>query len=107
MSANRKGLSVTERHVLRSVVIAVLFVLSGVLGHIPASVPYVKTLMEWAGYSIVLLLLSEWMIRIFLRVRQRSICPSPGATSDSSDQSRGRCIGCCGRGHPMSAKPFV
>lgn len=74
MSANRKGLSVTERHVLRSVVIAVLFVLSGVLGHIPASVPYVKTLMEWAGYSIVLLLLSEWMIRIFLRVRQRSIC---------------------------------
>lgn len=54
MSANRKGLSVTERHVLRSVAIAVLFVLSGVLGHIPASVPYVKTLMEWAGYSIVL-----------------------------------------------------
>lgn len=31
MSANRKGLSVTERHVLRSVAIAVLFVLSGVL----------------------------------------------------------------------------
>ena len=54
MSANRKGLSVTERHVLRSVAIAVLFVLSGVLGHIPASVPYVKALMEWAGYSIVL-----------------------------------------------------
>lgn len=74
MSANRKGLSVTERHVLRSVAIAVLFVLSGVLGHIPVPVPYVKTLMEWAGYSIVLLLLSEWMIRIFLRVRQRSIC---------------------------------
>lgn len=31
VSANRKGLSVTERHVLRSVAIAVLFVLSGVL----------------------------------------------------------------------------
>ena len=54
MSANRKGLSVTERHVLCSVAIDVLFVLSGVLGHIPASVPYVKNLMEWAGYSIVL-----------------------------------------------------
>lgn len=35
MSANRKGLSVTERHVLRSVAIAVLFVLSGVLGIFP------------------------------------------------------------------------
>ena len=74
MSANRKGLSVTECYVLRSVATAVLFVLSGVLGHIPVPVPYVKTLMEWAGYSIVLLLLSVWMIRIFLRVRQRSIC---------------------------------
>lgn len=74
MSANRNGLSAKERHVLRSVVIAVLFMLSGVLGHIRVPVPYVKALMEWAGYSIVLLLLSEWMIRIFLRVRQRSIC---------------------------------
>lgn len=35
MSANRKDLSVTERHVLRSVAIAVLFVLSGVLGIFP------------------------------------------------------------------------
>lgn len=52
MSANRKGLSVTERHVLRSVAIAVLFVLSGVLGHIPASVPYVKPL--WNGQGTAL-----------------------------------------------------
>lgn len=59
--------------VLKSTVIALLFVLSGVLGHIKTPDPFLKTVFEWSSYGLALFLLVEWAIRIRTSVIHKTI----------------------------------
>ena len=50
---------------IKGAVVMSLFVLSGVLGHLKISNPFLKTLFEWTGYSVITALLAEWGVRVY------------------------------------------